>query len=71
MKKAVLLIATFAALAGACKKTYVCECTDPTGSVNQSYNIENTKSKAKKQCDSYAQQAQSGSFSNVTCQIKN
>lgn len=69
MKKAVLFVIVLGALA--CKKTYVCECTDPTGSVNQSYNIENTKSKAKKQCDAYAQQAQSGSFSNVTCQIKN
>lgn len=71
MKKTLLLFIALGALQIGCKKTYVCECTDPTGSVNQSYNIENTKSKAKKQCDSYAQQAQSGSFSNVTCQIKN
>lgn len=69
MKKTGILFLSLAFLLANCKKTYVCQCTDSSG-VNQSYNIDDTKTRAKKKCASYEQQAQSGSFSQVTCEIK-
>lgn len=60
-KKTILMLAAIAVLAS-CKKNYTCQCTNSNGTYDAG-EIEDTKSKAKKHCESL-------SGGSTTCNLK-
>jgi hypothetical protein len=62
MSKRFILILVTVSFLWSCKKTYVCECTNSSGSYDAG-EITDTKRKAKKQCDKL-------SSGNTTCALK-
>ncbi|MES2678386.1 MAG: hypothetical protein V4635_00815 [Bacteroidota bacterium] len=66
---ALILIVLFAALAGACGKTYTCECFNP-GGVFKTFEIKGSKAKATRKCDDYSKEYQTVPMSETACVIR-
>jgi hypothetical protein len=68
-KTSMIVIALISLMFSSCKKEYVCECFNP-GGVFKTYNIKDTKKKAKAKCDDYSKEYQDVPFSETGCVLK-
>ncbi|MCZ8284213.1 MAG: hypothetical protein O9353_02050 [Bacteroidia bacterium] len=71
MKSSLILsILVASALLASCKKEYVCECTNPGGSLT-AFRTKDTKRRAEQKCDDYyTQNYGSVVFNETSCKIR-